>query len=156
MAYYVHPYRVVSSKVCSRRCSGKLKLGKPTWNTGLKGVQKCSPETREKLSAAKRGKPSNAPVRRGEQCWNWKGQKVSYRSLHKWVERQRGKANHCEECGRNRAPILGATGKALKGTVSYFQWANISHQYKRILEDWKQLCYKCHKAFDRQARLTAN
>ncbi len=26
----------------------------------------------------------------------------------------------------------------------YFNWANISQEYKRDIKDWKQLCKKCH------------
>lgn len=76
---------------------------------------------------------------RGTKNYGWKGEKVSYRTLHHWIERLRGKAFFCEDCGLDKIP---------KGKKRYFQWANISHQYLRILEDWKQLCYKCHKQFD--------
>jgi len=35
----------------------------------------------------------------------------------------------------------------------YFQWANISGHYLRIVEDWKRLCKKCHVRFDRKGHL---
>ena len=70
---------------------------------------------------------------------HWKGQRASYRALHIWIAKIRGKAFFCEECGLDEVPV---------GKKRYFQWANISGNYLRIVEDWKQLCIKCHTAFD--------
>lgn len=83
----------------------------------------------------------------GPSLYNWKGEDVGYNALHRWVRRKLGSANHCEDCGLNEIP---------KGKKRYFDWANISHEYRRTLEDWKQLCKKCHRAFDSLARRTAN
>ena len=71
----------------------------------------------------------------GNKAWNWKGDKVGYRSLHTWIIRKLGKANHCKSCGLDKIP---------KGKKRYFDWANISQKYKRDITDWKQLCKKCH------------
>ena len=71
--------------------------------------------------------------------------KVKYRRLHNWVARYLGKANHCEKCGLNKLP---------PNKKIYFHWSNISKKYKRELTDWKQLCVKCHKAFDLEPFLT--
>lgn len=68
----------------------------------------------------------------------WKGSDVSYRTLHKWVERWKGKPSKCEECG------LDETGK-------WYEWANISKEYKRELSDWRRLCRPCHREFDGSA-----
>jgi len=67
----------------------------------------------------------------------WKGENVCYRTKHIWIENKLGKPNFCEHC-RN--------GK-LKHRQ--YHWANISRKYKRNLNDWKRLCVKCHKAYDR-------
>lgn len=75
-----------------------------------------------------------------ERAYQWKGEKVGYSALHKWVKMKLGKAHYCEDCGLDKIPL---------GKKRFFQWANISHQYKRAVEDWKQLCCKCHKAFDK-------
>lgn len=80
-------------------------------------------------------------IHRGSKNYGWKGENVSYRNLHRWIENIRGKAFFCEDCGCEPPP-----GRGIKR--SYFHWANISGLYFRILEDWKQLCYKCHKQFD--------
>lgn len=64
----------------------------------------------------------------------WKGDKAGYAALHTWVRRKLGRALWCTQC------------------FSYVnvQWANISHKYKRDLNDWMQLCYRCHRKYDRQ------
>lgn len=64
---------------------------------------------------------------------------LNYRDIHKWVERRLGKANKCEHCGISQIP---------KGRKRYFQWSNISKRYIMNLNDWQQLCCKCHKKYD--------
>jgi len=81
-----------------------------------------------------------ASKRMGKLNNKWKGDKVSYRSLHKWVERHLGKSDTCEECG-------------IKNFIGHqIHWANINHEYKRNLTDWRRLCTKCHGIFDTQLR----
>lgn len=74
---------------------------------------------------------------RGENHYEWKGDKVGYGSLHKWVRQQLGQPRFCEDCGNRK----------LKHRQ--YHWANISRTYKRIITDWRRLCAKCHKAYDR-------
>ena len=78
-----------------------------------------------------------------DKCNAWKGDNASYSALHKWITKKRGTPNYCEECKISSAP----QGKGL--TRSYFHWANISRNYKRIITDWKRLCVKCHARFDK-------
>ena len=66
---------------------------------------------------------------------NWKGDNVSYRSLHKWVERWLGKPTICQFCNKD---FLGRE----------IHWANVSGRYLRDVSDWMRLCKKCHKKFD--------
>ena len=66
---------------------------------------------------------------------NWKGEKASYRAHHIWVQTRLGKADSC---------VLDQNHLAAR-----YHWANISHEYKRDLNDWINLCPKCHSAFDR-------
>ncbi len=77
--------------------------------------------------------------RKGEKVHNYKGEKVSYTGLHQWVRRELGSPNKCEECGLSEIP---------KGMKRYFQWANVSREYKRDLSDWIRLCCKCHAKYD--------
>ncbi len=76
----------------------------------------------------------------GSQNSNWKGNNVGYRAIHRWVEKWRGKPDVCQKCGKS-----GLTGREI-------HWANIDHQYKRILEDWIRLCAKCHGEHDTELR----
>lgn len=64
---------------------------------------------------------------------NFKEDGFHYSSLHHWVKRHKGKPVKCEHCG----------------SVTNLHWANKSHEYKRDLEDWLQLCCRCHSKYDR-------
>lgn len=65
---------------------------------------------------------------------NWKGEKASLTAIHQWVSLKKGKPRLCEFC---------RTTKARK-----FEWANIDHKYKRVLEDYIRLCTSCHRNYD--------
>lgn len=67
----------------------------------------------------------------------WKGDKVTYSALHKWVRYHKGSAAECSQCG-----VKKDTGKKI-------EWSNIDHNYSRNLEDYISLCVPCHKAYDR-------
>lgn len=71
---------------------------------------------------------------RGENNPDWKGDQVKYRGIHMWIQNKLGKANKCSFDEAHEA-----TG---------FHWANISGSYLRDLDDWMQLCPKCHKKYD--------
>ena len=99
-----------------------------------------SEETRRKMRDAKLKNPTNYWLGKkrlhmtGKNNWKWRGDKVGYMALHSWVTRQLGDPKECEECGSK--------------TAKKYEWANISKEYKRDLQDWKRLCSKCHFAFD--------
>lgn len=67
----------------------------------------------------------------------WKGDKVGYHGLHKWIAKWKGKPIGCEIC------------KDYNKNKIYY-WASKSRQYKRDLSDWLRLCGKCHFAYDKQ------
>lgn len=105
-----------------------------------------SPEHKKKIGNAHRGRKLPIEHRKKiseslkeEKHPRWKGQNVGYRALHRWVEKILGKAKRCVLCGLIKKP---------NGMKRYFQWANISREYRRIPEDWMQLCVKCHKFYD--------
>lgn len=125
---------------------------------GIKGFQKGnksklgikqSEETKAKISASQKMHPQHPnsgfrkgnkyggtpPVRIGHENGNWIGDEVGYSGLHKWVAYYLGKPSCCAICH--------STDKKI------YQWANISHAYKRELSDWVRLCVKCHSAYDR-------
>jgi len=68
----------------------------------------------------------------GKSHYAWKGDQVGYYALHAWVIRHKGKAKICFQCK----------------SVKKIEWANKSHQYKRDLYDWIELCYLCHRKYD--------
>lgn len=71
-------------------------------------------------------------INHSEKNGNWLGDNVSKRGLHRWVTRQKGKPEKCEECGEEKQLDL----------------ANISQEYKRDLDDWEWLCRRCHMKKD--------
>lgn len=76
-----------------------------------------------------------------EQIYNWKSDKASYSSKHKWILKHWTKTGICQECGSIPIP---------KGRLKHAtQWHNIDKQYDR--EDkskWVELCPKCHHKAD--------
>lgn len=64
----------------------------------------------------------------------WKGEKVSYSGVHKWVYRHKGKATVCELQDETCS--------------SKYEWSNISGSYKRDFNDWQQLCASHHRRTD--------
>jgi hypothetical protein len=62
----------------------------------------------------------------------WKGDDVGYNALHHWVRKYGTKTGHCSHCGRE----------------GYTEWANVSGEYRRDLDDFIELCVSCHRIFD--------
>ncbi len=124
--------------------------GELPWNKG----KETSRETRDKISQSKLGTKNHnyrrdfsletrtkmserAKARLGIIAPNWKGNLAGYRALHIWINKQRGKAIHCE------------LDKDHKSTR--YHLANISKEYKRDLSDWMQMCPSCN-CLDRVGR----
>jgi hypothetical protein len=110
--------------------------------------RKRSAEERQKVSRALRNLTPEqrfnhrASTPRGARHGNWKGDEVGYRSLHLWVDLHGVKTGRCVECGREVGVARGT------GT----QWANISGEYRRDLDDFRELCIPCHSREHREAR----
>lgn len=100
----------------------RFKKGHKPWNTGKKFTE----EYKKRLSLAHIGKMT------GENHPSWKGEEVGYVGLHRWVRRELGKPKKCTNCS----------------SAENVQWANKSHEYKRDLEDWIELCRSCHMRYD--------
>ena len=58
----------------------------------------------------------------------WKGDKVGYGQLHKWVRSRKPVPVHCEKCKKD----------------TKLQLSNIGGKYTRELSNWEYLCAKCH------------
>jgi len=80
---------------------------------------------------------------KGKNSPHWKGEKTSYLVRHRWIERMLGKPSICEHCKINSLP------------PNFYHWANVSGKYlregKNWKKDWKRLCVKCHRIFDRKS-----
>lgn len=123
------------------RAIADAKRGRPAVPRGPMPLQQ-----RQAISAAKRGRAprhsdeTRAKIvarnreRTGPAHPLWKGDEVSYVQLHQWVERHRPKTGACSGCG--------ATGCRT-------EWANVSGEYRRDLDDWVELCVSCHRKADR-------
>ena len=71
----------------------------------------------------------------GEKNHSWRGIKVSYSGIHKWITKHKGKPKICTFCGSM--------------TSKKFEWANIDHKYSRNLKDYISLCTSCHRIHDK-------
>lgn len=67
---------------------------------------------------------------------NWKGEKVSYSGIHKWIKKNFVNTSTCEICKT----------KNLFGRK--INWASKNHTYTRFRKDWLRLCRKCHQLYD--------
>lgn len=70
--------------------------------------------------------------KKGDKSYNWKGENVSLKVLHKWISRILIRPKCCSKCG--------TTGKV--------DLANKSNEYRRDVSDWEWLCRKCHMESD--------
>jgi hypothetical protein len=68
----------------------------------------------------------------GEKGPRWRGDNAKYSALHKWIVKEQGRAQWCTWCF----------------SCVKVEWANVSHEYKREINDWMQLCRNCHKKYD--------
>lgn len=83
---------------------------------------------------------SDTYFKNGKNHINWKGDNVGKHAVHSWIDRWKGKPNKCENCG---------TEKAKK-----FEWANIDHKYRRVLDDYVRMCTSCHRKYDYKNHLS--
>lgn len=146
-----------STKFCSRKCCDESKVGvKMTGErllqareTQRKVIQSETPEKR----AARMKKIIDARGRNG--VWKharlgktgeldpcWLGEDATYNSKHRWIQGHWKKTGVCENCGKITVPF----GNRRFGT----EWANVSQNYVRTRDDWKELCVPCHRKIDRK------
>lgn len=95
---------------------------------------KISQSTKDKISFSLKGRhiSKETEFKKGLIPWNWKGDMVGNKALHKWIKKKKGIPSICENCGSTENVV----------------WSNISYEYKRDLLDWEALCQKCHMKKD--------
>lgn len=62
----------------------------------------------------------------------WKKDRNLYERIHRWARKNKGYKGYCSNCYKSGKTHL----------------ANKSGEYKYELEDWMELCPKCHKRID--------
>lgn len=85
--------------------------------------------------SARKGKTMNTGrthFKKGQIPHNYLGEKAGYFAVHKWVYKTLPNIRVCLYCGIDEK----------------LQWANVSGEYKREIEDWIRLCAKCHVNYD--------
>ena len=128
----------------AKSCSGYCNL-KQWRNANPEHNRQIKRDWRRRNGVVEKGSPEHRQMARqqfhysGEKHPSWKGEEVSYRNLHKWVERKLGRPEKCEFANDT------CSGR--------FQWSNVSGQYYRELGDWQRLCGSHHKRLDNQRRL---
>ena len=94
-------------------------------------------EHRKEASAKARARFSSKPKKgysKGENHPRWKGDRAGYVAIHLWITKLKGRPSKCEHCG--------STNK------KKYEWANVDHEYRRVLEDYIRLCTSCHRQHD--------
>lgn len=116
----------------------KINLGR-TWTV--------SDETRKKISERQIGKIVKSITKskislsltgryRDETSPHWKGDKIGYSSLHRWIHKKFGSPNKCENCGFESP------------SNRKIHWARKTNTYSRERKNWIRLCVPCHKKHD--------
>lgn len=97
--------------------------------------KKMSRELKDKISAGRRG------LLLADKNHEWKGDRVSYSGIHKWIRNNSGQPRVCEFCKKDNL-----TGRKI-------HWANKSGLYRRVPSDWLRLCSGCHGSYDKKKGL---
>jgi|6_EtaG_2_1085325.scaffolds.fasta_scaffold46955_2 hypothetical protein len=144
------PYKMTLSmwdkrKCCSQKCSGiskrgkelKANKGKIPWNKGKPTPYLLGNKHAKGYKHTDEAKENMSIKRSNEKHWAWKGDDASYSAIHKWLVKNYGPANRCEN-------LNGCPGKS-----SIFQYA-LKHDEKYIhkRESYGMLCVSCHKYYD--------
>jgi len=112
---------------------------KKAYRLGLRKVRILTKAGLEKVISAAR-------LQVGEKHGMWKGDKVGYVALHRWLRRHYGKPDRCEKIGC-KYPRMGDK-KRLMIKPKRYEWANVSGRYLRERANWMQMCTSCHKIYD--------
>lgn len=143
-------YWHTTKKFCSVRCSNNHnalnitdKVRQIHAETARRNIAKETNESRNRrirkaiLARKKNGVWTNGRLGKfGEQNPGWLGEKAAANSKHKWIQRHWEKTGFCEECGDR--PVSRGRNKFAT------HWSSNDHKYRRIREEWQELCPSCH------------
>ena len=135
------PFSEETLRKMSERSKGKRNpmYGKSNpWAGWQKGHKDLVPvEARQRQSATMKKRGHKPPTMIGSEHPHWKGESAGYYTKHKWIYLHYGKASKCEnrDCSYENP--------------KRYDWANISHKYKRDISDYMQLCPSCHTRYDK-------
>lgn len=120
--------------VCNKKFNKPSDRGLKTWSKMIYCSRKCfgvsrigtiySEERNKKVSLAKMDNKNPA----------WKGDKVGYKTLHKWIREHKPRIDYCEHCKKIDTKRL--------------VLANINGKYTRDFNNYLWLCDSCHRTFD--------
>jgi hypothetical protein len=142
--------QVKNCKVCGCEFEKAVNCSVLAWSTREFCSRKCINTGRVGwLRGKKRPYDSPGSFKKGHEPWNkgsewegmkgegnplWKGDGATMTAQHNWIKRRLGRPKLCQKCGTTEDRM--------------YHWANISHEYKRDVNDYVRLCVPCHKAYD--------
>jgi hypothetical protein len=106
--------------------------GHTPWN---KGLALPSPWNKGQKTGVIPPNAFKAGEKVGEANPKWLGDNVGYGALHAWIDRNKAKTGVCSKCRKD-----GST-----------EWSNVSHKYRRDVEDFRELCRQCHVTYDKRS-----
>lgn len=96
--------------------------------------RKRKPRTLEHRRNLSKANSHPKPYLRGIKNPAWKGNEAGLTSKHDFVSKWKGKPKKCENCGTESA--------------KKYEWANVDHKYRRVLDDYIRMCTSCHRNYD--------
>ena len=125
------PSKVNNRNYCSPECFAPMRdkeIVERGVNTRMTAERSSMYEAKRTESLRKNNTGKNHPA--------WLGAHASYRAIHYWVIRHKGKPTKCSKCG------------VVDSRPRHIQWANVDGKYVRSLDDFIALCVSCHKFYD--------
>jgi hypothetical protein len=115
------------------------------------GCGHCSPETRAKISAARRGRghPQSEETRAKIAAGLRKpDDQIEYAAAHARMWKYKERTNVCAGCGATDVKLDFALLREAKRTrVS--KWGNGRRRFSTNFDDYVEMCAPCHQTYDR-------
>lgn len=127
-------------RFCSKKCEGAAKTASCAKQIECAWCKKVFITTKARIHRRFCGKDCQWKERRanpillGMTPANYKGESASNVAKHLWVYYHFGRPKKCEKCGTEEK--------------KWYDWANVSDEYKRERSDWMRLCRPCHRRYD--------